>query len=496
MGPQYKKTNPFSPSFRYVCISIFFIFYSIAVGSAETNKIQGKADLLFSGVWQPGESLEHKLNLIYTPKLAELSIRAFLSDARPCPSSNVPQEINPKVFGGMYHHPSNSRILAGPIIQKGLLQNMNSPSLGTVPYAEDHHRSSADLETTARTSTNIQHHITLATLKEKKFQAYTLLTIDSGTNWNVLGGWQNSGENESELRLEGFFLSQMLPERRSSAWFSDSPPLPQRTSSMVGFSGLLKSTMGTICAEGAWSQTQFMPLGFYGNSAVELDLDQWRIQLAADGTAGIFIGKNKKEAPRFFRSGIKIERTTARYGTIELACYSRSLSLSNYPDELGFLLDIKTKEFPSILQLNRVSISAKRTAEGAKATRRDLRESISTVIELGFYPIVLHLGADLYRLTPNDQGDRGIILFSGMDGQAIDAGTDLQCTATGQFGPIGIKTTLGLALQPERTILWNGLVQGIFKQDGYALNITCKSDELPHTWNISIAYQVRFGKKE
>jgi hypothetical protein len=494
MGSLSKRTIPLALSFNRILIAVGLLFNSASYLSADIAFGNGKAAFLFSGLWQPQDSIANKLDLKYTLALAELSIRALLLDTRPCPFSDIPQENNPKVFAGIYHLPTNSRILVGPLIEIGLLQNCSAPSLGKVPYAEEHTRSSVDLDTAIKTTTAIHRHITLGTSSGNTYQAYSLVTIDSVSDWVVLGGWRNNGEHESELRLEGFLLSQSIPERTSSTWFSEAPPLPQRTSSMVAFSSFLKNESATICADGVWSRTQFTPQGFYGNTAFKIQRNPWSIEFALDSTNGVYIGRNKKESPSFFRNGVKIEKRIPKFGSIEAAYSSRALSIVDFPYEMGFSIDIERDESLEQNMFHTFSISADRAVEGPLTTRRDIREKIMGEIAVGLKPFTLKMQAGIYRKIPIDQNDGLLRFFPITENRLAEAGADLSSTASGKFGPLSIKAMLGMAVLSGKPLSWNGMMQGSIKLEGGSLAITYTADEFPKTGKFSMAYQLKFGK--
>ena len=283
-------------------------------------------DLLWTGFWyksirtQEGEfpatddifsggTLFNRGDLSLRLPRQELSFRFLATDKRllPLEEDDGRAGFNPAL--GIYHQGSGSRLLHGVQTEFGLPARVNNVWLRWIPYMESRSPSSRDLKLEPAARDRAENYLYLALPYNwlPGIDAFFSTALDEEMQ-TAFGSGIGYARESMQVRFEGFFTRKELAPRQVSAWFSETPPLPQRDFDIYALSLLINTPNLGFATDWAFSETFAWGQGTYGNFALRLGHRPWRFSLAGDGATNRFSDRSGSTAGAGLRLGARAER--------------------------------------------------------------------------------------------------------------------------------------------------------------------------------------------
>jgi hypothetical protein len=344
-------------------------------------------NLVWSGAWEEGEILRSQGDLRLLLPASGLVVRGEIIDRRPLdpgfdpPFRNFEQGLT-NYGGGVYHKPTGSRLLYGILDEWGLPARLRNPWTRGLPFAENHRPSTADIKTAISSAGEPETFLYLGSPglelfrqnpeQAIQFRGFAAARIDRGINPGFTGGLETRFGKTAALRLDGFFTEKTLPPRKSSSWFSENPPLPERNFRLSAL-GLLFDIPGfTLSSDWAYSETFAWGRDLYGNLGLRFtrilpaNRGRWALSLAADGAGGRYTGRDGSIPGAGFRSGGKFEWHDKRSGLLRFSTSLRAPAFGEVPNRsssnIFWRLPAPGKNSAGVFRFTRISLGAGRNA--------------------------------------------------------------------------------------------------------------------------------------
>jgi hypothetical protein len=339
-------------------------------------------NLLWAGSWEEEKTLHNRGDLRLAFPGPGLTLRAGALDRRrPDPKDGENGITN---YGaGLYHRPSGSRLLYGILDEWGLPARLRNPWGRGLPLAENHKPSMADLKTAVSATGKPETYLYLGSPylnlpfrgpdNGVKLRGFASAQIDQDMNPGFGGGLEARFGGKTEARLDGFYTGKTLPPRKSSSWFSESPPLPEREFRLAGLGLLLDTPILTVSSDWALSETFAGSRDVYGNLGLRItrplpaDWGRWTLSLAADGAGRGYIGRDGSSPGAGFRTGGKLEWQGKRIGLFRLSTTLRAPGLeepfNRSSSTVSWRLPAAGKKSAGFFRLTRISLGTDRNAQ-------------------------------------------------------------------------------------------------------------------------------------
>jgi hypothetical protein len=305
------------------------------------------SDLLWTGSWEPGSSLVNRGDL-------RLSFPGFMARIQATDRRSTREEALPlwehpgeglsALGGGLYHRSTGSRLLYGIIDEWGLSARLRNSWAKSPPLVETRERAGANLKTEPSATGIPEAYLYLASPPGGIFRAYTTLQAGADLAPSLGGGLEAAIAKGTALGVEGFYTGKTLEAYQPGAWFSESPPLPERDFRLGGLSLFFSAPLLGVAADGAYSETFAFGRGFYGNLALRLGERPWRLSLSAEGAGSRFTGRDGDAPGRGFRGAARLER---RGRGQELLRLGTVLSSGGFGEPFDRLSALASYRFPA-----------------------------------------------------------------------------------------------------------------------------------------------------
>jgi len=274
--------------------------------------------------------------------------------------------------GGLYHLPTDSRILYGVLDERGLPARIRNPWLRSPSYPENHKPTIADLRTTATSTREDELYLYLSSpvlglpsnIKLTGFGS-AQMEIDNLQAYSLAGGLNLNINKKRNLLLESFYTAKTLPPTRSSTWFSESPALPQRDFQLYSAGFLYKSPNFHIKSDFALSETFAWGTDIYSSMGLSIIKRPIFISFAADGAGERFVNRDGISNIEGFRSAAKIEWKGKYNSLLRIDSILRGPAFGeefNRSSSEIFYRSPAAKNNSSLIRITRISISADRNA--------------------------------------------------------------------------------------------------------------------------------------
>jgi hypothetical protein len=367
-------------------------------------------DLLWSGSWDYGGNLINRGDLRLRAHKPALTLRTQLTDRRPAPPSEGFGEGLSAFSAGLYHETTGSRLLWGILNEGGLPARIKNIWSRGMPYAEQRQAAVADLYTEPSATKDRAGYLWLGSpwLTVPRFglaRGFGSALLDDKNQAAFDGGFEARFAKNVSLMAEGFYARNHLAAKTPAAWFSETPPLPERDQDLMAGSLHFSSPVFAAAADLAWSETFAYGKDLYGNLALRIGDRPWRISLAADAAGSRYVGRDGGATGAGFRAAARLERRGKRSSLFRTTATLRASALGEqfYRGSLLLYYHFQTlpPRSPRFFRPSRVSVTLNRDASDPE----NKADSIAALwgFTLGKVPLVFQ--GDLHGIYREGPGD-------------------------------------------------------------------------------------------
>jgi hypothetical protein len=376
------------------------------LGSAGTIS----TDLLWSGSWDYEGNLINRGDLRLRAHKPALTLRSQLIDKRPAPPSEGFGEGLTAFSTGLYHETTGSRLLWGILNEGGLPARIKNVWSRGMPYTDQRQAALADLHTEPSATKDRALYLWLgspwiALPRLGPARGFGSALLDEKDQAAFDGGFEARFGKNASLMAEGFYARNRLGAKNPAAWFSETPPLPERDQDIMAGSLFFNTPVFAAAADLAWSETFAYGKDLYGNLALRIGDRPWRISLAADAAGSRYVGRDGGATGAGFRAAARLERRGKRSSLFRTTAAFRAPALGEpfYKGSLQLYYHFQTlpPRSPRFFRPSRISVALNRDTSDPE----NKADSIAALwgFALGKVPLVfqgdLH---GIYREGPAD----------------------------------------------------------------------------------------------
>lgn len=323
-------------------------------------------ELLWTGSWESGHNLTDRIDVKVTVPQADFALRAEALDRRPASKlrdftesfggETAAKAITQANFG-LYHLPSNTRLLYGTLDNVGLPARIRNVWIRGAPFSESSVVSTAELKTEPSSTAIPQLYACFEspdfTLGPGTLRALVSYSENDDQNNNVpalvFGADYTLGK--SDFRLEGIYTSRTLPERTSSTWFNVKPALPGRDTRLFAGSAAVFLPVFGLTADFACSETFAFGRDYYGNLGVRIGNKPWRFSFALDAAGSRYVDSAGNVPGAGCRAAVRLERRSKKNSLLRIGAMVRGPG-----PEQGIVQAVQSGDFAAFAEgLNRIT---------------------------------------------------------------------------------------------------------------------------------------------
>jgi hypothetical protein len=279
-----------------------------------------------------------------------------------------------------------------------------------MPYTEQRQAAVADLYTEPSATKDRAGYLWLGSpwLAVSRFglaRGFGSAILDDKDQAAFDGGFEARFAKNASLMAEGFYARNHLAAKKPAAWFSETPPLPERDQDLMAGSLYFNSPGFAAATDLAWSETFAYGKDLYGNLALRIGDRPWRISLAADGAGSRYVGRDGGATGAGFRAAARLERRGKRSSLFRTTATLRASALGQefYRGTLQLYYHFQTlpPRSPRFFRPSRVSVALNRDASDPEIKA----DSIAALwgFTLGKVPLVFQ--GDLHGMYRAGLGD-------------------------------------------------------------------------------------------
>jgi hypothetical protein len=367
-------------------------------------------DMLWSGSWTYQGNLINLGDLRLRAHKPALTLRFQAIDRRPAPPSREFGEGLDAFSGGLYHETTGSRLLWGILDEGGLPARIKNVWNRGMPYLEQRQGTIADLYTEPSTTKESAGYLWLgspwfAIPRLGLARGFGSALLDAENQAAFDGGFEAQLGKKTALRVEGFYTRNHLPAKLPPAWFSETPPLPERDQDIMAGSLYFNSPVFAAAADMAWSETFAYGKDLYGNLAFRIGDRPWRLSLAVDGAGSRYVGRDGAATGAGFRAAARLERRGKRSSLFRTSATLRAAAAGErfYRGSVQIYYRFQTTppRSPRLFRPSRISLTINRDASDPE----NKADSISALWAFALKKIPLVFQGDLqgiYREAEED----------------------------------------------------------------------------------------------
>jgi hypothetical protein len=423
---------------------------------------------------------------------------------------------------GLYHKTTGSRLLYGILDEWGLPARLRNPWIRGLPLVENHKPSAADMKTTVSANGEPETYLYAGSPPLELFprspgngitaRGFVSAQIDRNIKPGFGGGLEFRTSRKTEIRLDGFYTGKTLPPRKSSTWFSASPPLPEREFRLGGLGLLLSFPHLAVSSDWAVSETFAWGRDLYGNLGLRFtwplagDGGRWALSLAADGAGSRYTGRDGSNPGPGFRTGGKLEWQGKRIGLFRFNTVLRAPSLEALFDRssssLSWRLPGPGKNSAGLFRFTRISLGADRNAQD----RQNILDSVDLSLGFSLNPRNFP-GSGSSRFRSLLSSPVGISLSGSLKGTAA-AGENPpfpypvpqypygfnSAKAAGEItwspGIFQFKARAGYGIKHEKEGAWETSFSAALRFKRGRFNLKASSPDFPGEWNYTVSWRL------
>jgi len=486
--------------------------------------------LLWSGSWEektftfrdePGLSgtlgNRGEFKLHFLPP--NLTLRGQVLDKRPLNFSLEPPWGDPDKWvtnytGGLYHKTTGSRLLYGTLDEWGLPARLRNPWIRSPSYAENHKPVITDLKTAASSTKEDEAYLYLSSSSLKLFPDVNLRTFISAQSEvdeftpTFSGGLDFTFKKTNSLLLETFYTDKTLPPSKASAWFSDTPPLPEREFRLFAAGLLFTNPDFSVSSDFALSETFAVGRDIYANLGISWSPSlpfgnkskPLLISLSADGAGERFICRDGVNHGEGFRCAAKIEWKDRNSSLIKINTVLRGPGFGEdfNRSSSGFYW-----RFPSsaairnnTLRLTRISLSADRNAVNPLKISDSFSGNLGISLNMRQIGIKNPLGINLSGSIKGLAGINGATSpFPVLDKDWSWETADINCEFIWSIGVFQFRSKAGCDFFPKKDEKWELSFSTIIRSKMGRLSLKASSSDFPEKWNWTASWKMDLQSK-
>jgi hypothetical protein len=486
-------------------------------------------DLLWAGSWAEGGKLDDRGDLrLHLPPLG-LSLRGEVLDRRS--GENALGEAHTAFLAGLYHNPTGSRLLYGILGEWGLSARLRNPWARSVPFAENHKPSAAELKTAPSSVKEAETYLYLGspsldlfqgTRTETSLRGFASALIDRDRNASFGGGLEGRFGKKAGLGLEAFYTARELPPRESSAWFSETPPLPARDFALYGLGLLFTSPYVSLSSDWAYSETFAWGRDIYGNLGLRVGNPlaplgrRWQISLAADGAGAHYAGRDGDSPGEGFRAAGKIEVKGEKSSLLRLGTALRGRAPGETFDRSASSVYFRFPSAQTPFRVSRLSLAADRDARNPAR----IQDSLDGTLGFTLNPQGILLRVISPLLPPESAAPRkgslwavpvGLVFSGSLDGVLALAGDQVSpyplpegthdfvsAKAAGELswspGIFQFKAKTAYEIKAKKEGSWDLSFSAAVHGKPGRLSFKIASPGFPEKWDFTVSWRVNAGK--
>jgi hypothetical protein len=475
--------------------------------------------LFWIGSWEESKTLnnrgEFKLNLL-TPGLL---LRGGVLDKRPLNFELAPpkgeswnaiwgdsEKQVTNFIGGLYHKPTGSRLLYGVLDEWGLPARIRNPWIRSTPYPENHKPIIADLKTAASSTKEDEAYLYLSSpflnlpynIKMRGFASAQTEVKEHKPSF--VGGLEFAFAKKNGLLLETFYTQATLPATKSSSWFQDPPPLPERDFRLSAAGLLFNNPNFSIGSDWAYSETFAWGNDIYGNLGVTLTPPltfgakerPLSISFAVDGAGERFVYRDGANHGAGGRCAGKIEWKGKGSSLLRLNSMVRGPGLGEAFNRSSsgvlYRFPARTKK-SSAFRFTRISLSADRNAANTKKITDSLSGNLGVSL---FFPQMAKIGPLGVYFSGSIKGvfsDDSPSPYPGTEKRDFDnAGGS--CEFSVSPGKFQIKSKIGYSAYVKKDDVWEYSISAAARFKHGRLSIKAASPDFPEKWDWTVSWRI------
>ena len=379
------------------------------------------------------------------------------------------------------------RLLYGVIEEQGLSARIRNVWAKSAPFAEYRRPFTVDLKNTVTSTGEPVAALLLETPRLGIYRGHVSLELDDEASPSFSAGAEAKWSKNESLRLDFFYTQQELEPKKSTAWFSTSPPLPQREF-VLWAAGFNYSTQGFgFAADGAFSETFAFGRDAYLNAALRIGSKPWKFSIAADGAGPRFTDRAGAVAGEGFRLGSRLERIWIRSGLFRWNLLLRSSVIGEDFDRGSFSLYYRPSSLPpreeQWFRFTRASLGLSRDARNPQKTLDSF--DLMGGFNFGSLRSVFSIGVDSVSTTESGR------LFE-LPFFENAASAKYSCELARYVGIFDLRTKLSFVSRADKDDVWDFSLNASFRPVNAArFSLKIASPDFPEKWSYSLSYRLQ-----